>query len=134
MSASSIAVAVLLFLAVAITLCCAVGVLVMRDPLQRLHYISPPASVCAFLLVAAVLVQEQSWQSATKVLLIALMVSVVNGVATHATARAALVHMAEEMPERVPERVPVIDTEGRIIGETDMTPGEKGTQEASPWH
>ena len=134
MSAGTIAVAVSLFLAVALTFCCSIGVLVMRDPLQRLHFIAPPASLSAFLVVLAVLAQEHSWASASKVLLVALLLAVVNGVATHATARAALVHMAEEHPERISRRVPIVDLDGRIIGEADLMRGEGPAREASPWH
>jgi monovalent cation/proton antiporter MnhG/PhaG subunit len=134
MTAVSIIVAILLFLSFALTLLCAIGVLVMRDPLQRLHFIAPPASLSAFFVVAAVLVQEHSWQSATKVLLIAMLLALVNGVATHATARAALVHMASAKPCRIPERVDIVDEEGAIIGEADMAPGPRGIAEASPWH
>ena len=134
MSAAPVVIAVLLFCAVALTLCCTVGVLVMRDPLQRLHYLAPPASVSAFLIVAAVLVQEHSWQSATKVLLIAGVLSLMNGVAAHATSRAALVHMGTARPCELPERIQIIDETGAVIGEADMSPGEKGVAEVKPWH
>jgi multisubunit Na+/H+ antiporter MnhG subunit len=58
MSASDLAVDVLLGLGVAGELVCVAGVLVMRTTFDRLHYASAATSVPAFLVLAAALVKE----------------------------------------------------------------------------
>ena len=84
----SVVVALLVALAVAIDLVCAVGALAMRDPLQRLHYLAPAASLAPLLLAAALLLGEPDKQAGLKMLLLAVVLNVVNGVVTHQTARA----------------------------------------------
>jgi multisubunit Na+/H+ antiporter MnhG subunit len=58
MSASSLAVDVLLGLGVAGELLCVAGVLVMRTTFDRLHYASAATTVPALLILAATLVRE----------------------------------------------------------------------------
>jgi monovalent cation/proton antiporter MnhG/PhaG subunit len=87
----TVIVAVLLGLAVLVTVFSAVGVLVMRDPYQRLHFISPPASVSAVLVVVALLVYEPQKQAALKAFVVAFVLYFMNAVVTHATARAHFV-------------------------------------------
>jgi monovalent cation/proton antiporter MnhG/PhaG subunit len=87
----TVVVAVLLGLAVLVTVFSAVGVLVMRDPYQRLHFISPPASVSAVLVVVALLVYEPQKQAALKAFVVAFVLYFMNAVVTHATARAHFV-------------------------------------------
>jgi multicomponent Na+:H+ antiporter subunit G len=70
---------------------CAVGVLVMPDPLQKLHYLSPAATVSATLIAIAAYVDGPLLQMGNKALVVAVVLTVMNGVAGHATARAAWV-------------------------------------------
>lgn len=104
MTATSIAVAVLLAGGVAVLLLCCVGVLVMRDPFDRLHYLGPAGTLGPALIVAAVLVQHSSAAACIKIVLIGLAVLLINPVLTHATARAARIrrtgglNVAEEEP------------------------------------
>lgn len=84
----SVVVAILVGFAVAVDLASAVGLLVMRDPYQRLHYLAPPASIAAVLLTVALFLGEPDKQAALKMLVVTLLLSAVNGVVTHATARA----------------------------------------------
>ena len=86
---SRIAVDVLLALTVAIALFCAVGMLVMRDAYQRLHYLAPPASVSTLFLAVAVLIGEEDKTAFAKTALIAVLLTIMNAVVSHATARAA---------------------------------------------
>lgn len=85
-----VVVAVLLGVAALSTLIAAVGVLVMRDPLQRLHYIAPPANAAVLILIALVIegAEPAAWIKAT---LVAALLALMNGVVTHATARAVFV-------------------------------------------
>jgi monovalent cation/proton antiporter MnhG/PhaG subunit len=55
---ANVAVDILLGLGVALELVCCIGVLVMRNAYDRLHYASAALSVPAFLVLAAVIVRE----------------------------------------------------------------------------
>lgn len=134
MTLANVVVAVLLALAVGLCVLCAFGALVMRDPLQRLHFLAPPASLSAFLVVAAVLIYDHhDWQAAMKTLLVAVMLTLINAVVTHATARAALHHLAARRQAQVPAQVPVVDLEGEPIGEAQVGRGERPAEDVSPW-
>lgn len=71
------------------------GVLVMRDPYQRLHFLAPIASVSPICFTVALFFGESDKQPALKMLLIALLLNLVNGVVTHATARAHRVRQGQ---------------------------------------
>ncbi len=89
MSVREILAAVLLAVGVLIELLSAVGVLVMRNPFDRLHYLAPAMSLGPLAIAAAVLVAESDAQAKIKSVLIALVLLVTGPVLTHATARAA---------------------------------------------
>lgn len=80
--------AILVAAAVALNLASAIGVLVMRDPYQRLHYLAPPASLAPALLTIAFFVGVEDKQPALKMLFLTVLLNAINGVVTHATARA----------------------------------------------
>ncbi len=82
---------VLLALGVLLTVVCAVGVMVMRDPYQRLHFVSPPATLSAALVAGAVILHGGNLEAIVKVLLVCLLLTFQNGLVSHATARAAFV-------------------------------------------
>jgi multisubunit Na+/H+ antiporter MnhG subunit len=79
---------ILVGLAVALNLASAAGVLAMRDPYQRLHYLAPPASLAPALITIALFLDAHDKQPALKMLLLTLLLNAINGVVTHATARA----------------------------------------------
>ncbi|HET9596336.1 MAG TPA: monovalent cation/H(+) antiporter subunit G [Anaeromyxobacteraceae bacterium] len=81
------------FLAVA----CGIGVLVMRDPWQRLHFSAPPATLGAALLALAIAL-ESGPRAALKPLLVVLLLTVQNGVVTHALARAVWIRRCGPFP------------------------------------
>ncbi len=83
-----LAITALLAFAVLIALLCALGVLVMRDPYQRVHYTAPAASVSAMAIAAAVLLAEGFNQAGIKTLLVMALLFLMNAVLSHATARA----------------------------------------------
>jgi multisubunit Na+/H+ antiporter MnhG subunit len=58
MVVTNIAVDILLGLGVALELLCVVGVVVMRDTFDRLHYVGAATTVPAFLVLAAVICRE----------------------------------------------------------------------------
>ncbi|HEX6675806.1 MAG TPA: monovalent cation/H(+) antiporter subunit G [Actinomycetes bacterium] len=111
MTARQVAVAVLLTLGVGVELVCCVGVLVMRDAYDKLHYTAPATTVGSLAVAAAVVVSESFSQVGIKALLVFVALLVTNPVLTHATARAARVrqlgawHVGLEPPgSEEPER------------------------------
>ena len=91
MSVSALVVALLLAVAVGIELLCCLGVLVMRDVFDRLHYLGPATTLGPLALVVAVLVEHSSAQAIIKILLIGMVLIFTGPVLTHAIARAARV-------------------------------------------
>lgn len=89
MSAPDAAVAVLLAIAVLSGAVSGIGILAARDAYERLHYMSPVATVGAWAIAAAVVVKESVNQAGIKAILIAALIFFMNSVLTHATARAA---------------------------------------------
>jgi monovalent cation/proton antiporter MnhG/PhaG subunit len=86
-----IAVDVLLALGVGVALLSSIGIVAMRDPYQRLHFISPPASLSALCVTLAILLGEKQKQAGAKAALVAFLLYFMNAVVTHATARAHFV-------------------------------------------
>lgn len=81
--------AILLGFGVLIELLCAVGVLVMRNPFDRLHYLAPATTLGPLAIAAAVLIAESDSQAKIKSVLVAVVLLMTGPVLTHATARAA---------------------------------------------
>jgi len=82
---------ILLYAGVGTALFSTIGVFVMRDFNDRLHYLGPSGTLSICLIAAAIVLQEGASQSGTKAILCALIIFVSNPVLTHATARAARV-------------------------------------------
>jgi multicomponent Na+:H+ antiporter subunit G len=84
-----VVVAVLLGVAgVSVVISC-LGVLVMRDPLDRLHFTAPAGVLAPVVVAAAVLVEEPLSSAGIKAVIVALLLIVTTPVLSHATARAA---------------------------------------------
>jgi multicomponent Na+:H+ antiporter subunit G len=84
-----IVVAVLLAVAVLAVLISCLGVLVMRDALDRLHFTAPAATIAPVFVAAAVLVEEPLSGAGVKAVIVAVLLVVTAPVLSHATARAA---------------------------------------------
>ena len=91
MTPRGVAVAALLAVGVGIELACCVGVLVMRNLYDKLHYTAPATTVGSLAIAAAIVVQESFTQAGIKAILVFAIMLVTNPVLTHATARAARV-------------------------------------------
>ncbi|HET7787676.1 MAG TPA: monovalent cation/H(+) antiporter subunit G [Myxococcales bacterium] len=100
------AVAVLLALTAFFALAGALGVWLMGDVYQKLHYLTLPCSVSVWFLSAAVFVGEKQKQAGAKVVLIGLVLFFMNAVVTQATARAAFVRKDGQWPPRQPPPAP----------------------------
>jgi multisubunit Na+/H+ antiporter MnhG subunit len=92
-------IAALIGLAVLVEAVCCIGILVMRTPLQRLHYVGPATMVCPVLVALAVAVSKNPLSGAgLKALFIAALLVVFGPVISHATGRAALARRGPEHP------------------------------------
>ena len=84
---TDIAATVLLVAGTAVALLACLGVLLMDDALDRLHY-TGALTAAALLIGAAVLVRESFSLIGDRAIVVAVLVLVTNPVLTHATARA----------------------------------------------
>jgi monovalent cation/proton antiporter MnhG/PhaG subunit len=85
-------------------LLCCLGLVLMRNVFDRLHYAMASTTVPPFLLAAAVVVEEDWTQPAINALLIAAALFLVNPVLATATARAARVRRFGRVDARPEER------------------------------
>jgi multisubunit Na+/H+ antiporter MnhG subunit len=79
---------VLLALAVLVVASASVGVLVMRDAYQKLHYVTPAALVAPVLVAAAVFVQAGLYENTGETLVALLFMVIAGPYLSHATVRA----------------------------------------------
>ena len=79
---------VLLGLAVAIVLASAVGVLVMRDAYQKLHFVTPAAMVAPLLVALAIAVQHGVYENTGESFLALGFMLIAGPFISHATVRA----------------------------------------------
>jgi len=101
MSAPAIAVGVLLAAGVAIELACCLGVLLMRDAHDKLHYIGPAAILGPISIAAAIVIRESLSQAGVKAIVTAVLLIIANPVLTHATGRALYIRRRDHLePER----------------------------------
>jgi monovalent cation/proton antiporter MnhG/PhaG subunit len=97
MSAASILVAALLVFGVGVELACCVGVLVMDDAYDKLHYLGPAAIVGPLAIVTAIVVREAFSQAGIKAMLVAGLLIVASPVLSHATARALYIRQRDHI-------------------------------------
>jgi monovalent cation/proton antiporter MnhG/PhaG subunit len=88
-TAHDLALGVLVGAGVTGELLCCIGLVVMRDVFDRLHYAMAATTVPPFLIAAAVVVEESWTQPAINALVIAVALFVLNPALATATARAA---------------------------------------------
>jgi multicomponent Na+:H+ antiporter subunit G len=105
LSPRGILVAALLVVGVGVTLASCVGVLVMRDAYDRLHFTAPATTIAPLAIAAAIVLEERLSAAGIKALLVALALLVTNPVLTHATARAARIRQFGEWTVQEGERV-----------------------------
>lgn len=123
MTAHPIITGILLAGAVALAFLCSLGVLVMRDALQRLHFSAAVVSISAGLIAIAVWIEDADAQARIKVVLIAGVLFLMNTVLTQATARAVHIHRTGHWPPRPEDNIPVIGRD-QYAGEEPHSEGE----------
>jgi len=82
-------VAVLLVVAVIAVLISCLGMLVMRDALDQLHFTAPAATIAPMAVAVAVLLEEPLSSAGIKAVIVAVLLIITTPVLSHATARAA---------------------------------------------
>ncbi len=82
---------------VLVELGCCVGVFVMRDAYDQLHYTGPAAILGPLAFAAAIVAQEGVSQAGVKAVLVALLLVVANPVLTHATGRALYIRRRDHV-------------------------------------
>jgi multisubunit Na+/H+ antiporter MnhG subunit len=96
MSPREIIVYLLLALAALIVLASSVGILVMRDAYQKLHYVTPAAVVAPVVVGVAVLVQSGFTEDSAQTWLALVFVLADGPVLAHATIRAARIRAEDD--------------------------------------
>ncbi len=89
MTGRGVAADILLGLAVVVVLASSLGVLVMPDVYQKLHFVTPASLIAPILVAVAVLVQQGYSENAVETWLSLLFLVVAGPFLTHATIRAA---------------------------------------------
>ena len=105
---------VLVLGAVLLTLLSAWLMLRMKDEYQMMHFMSPPASVSAGLIAIAIFLQQGFRPESFKALFIVVVLTLMNAVVTHATARAFRIREAHNWHALPGEEVPERSTDKKI--------------------
>ncbi|HTW95720.1 MAG TPA: monovalent cation/H(+) antiporter subunit G [Tepidisphaeraceae bacterium] len=103
---------ILLGVAVGLTLICSIGVLVMRDAYQRLHFSAPVVTISMPLIVIAIFLESDDPQARIKGCLIFVLLLVMNSILTHATARAFRIREMGRFDPTPQEKIPVVENRG----------------------
>jgi monovalent cation/proton antiporter MnhG/PhaG subunit len=102
MSLQTIVVIVLLTFGVAVELACCLGVLMMDDALDKLHYIGPAAIFSPLAIALAIVIREALSPAGIKSLLTAALLVIVNPVLTHAIGRALYIRRRDHLEPEPP--------------------------------
>jgi monovalent cation/proton antiporter MnhG/PhaG subunit len=103
----AISIDVLLALGVLVTLLSVLGMLRMRDPYQRMHFIAAPASLSAALFTIAIFLQDGLKPESFKALVTTFVLIGMNTVVTHAAARAFRIADTKNWSPKPEEEVPI---------------------------
>ncbi len=113
----------LLGVAVGLAIVCSLGMAIMRDAFQRLHFTASVVSISSLLIVVAVFLEESQAQARLKAVLIALLLLCLNAILTHATAKATRIRKSGHWQVRPEEHIPLQGPDGR--GEVPRLPGNE---------
>jgi multisubunit Na+/H+ antiporter MnhG subunit len=102
---------VLLGLAVLIVAGASIGVLVMRDPYQKLHFVTPAALVAPLLVALAILAQVGVYENAGETFLALLFLVIAGPFLSHATIRAIRVREKGDWRQGQRAKVPAGEKE-----------------------
>ncbi len=123
MTAHQVAVDVLLGLGVAVVLVSCMGMMLMKNALQRVNFVSPPATLGIGCIAAAVILEEgftrTGAQASIKVLIVGGAFFLINAVLTHAMARAARTREHGEWEPQPGEHIPIVNRPGKYVEVTE---------------
>ena len=111
----------LLGIAVLLAFLCSIGLLVMRDPYQRMQFSTPIVSIPILLITIAIWIEDGEWQARIKSALIALILFLMNAVLSHATTRAIRIREVGRLEICAEEAIPTVDENGKALA----GPGER---------
>lgn len=114
----TISIEALLGVAVLIILASVLGMWRMKDPYQRMHYISPPASLSAILITVAIFLQQGRKPESFKAIFTTLVLIGMNTIVTHAAARAFRIAELKDWHPEKGEEVPVKASDELVSSET----------------
>jgi multisubunit Na+/H+ antiporter MnhG subunit len=103
-TAAFVATCVLLGVASVLTIVCAIGMLVVREPWKKLQFVAPPAAIAALLVSIAIRIADPRHTASMKALFVFLAFVAMNGIAAHATARAASAKQDKRWPPDANDR------------------------------
>lgn len=118
--AHAIVVATLLGLAVLLSILSALGLAVMRDAYQRLHYPAVIVSWASIFIIVAVWIDEKDPQARIKAILIGLLLFTMNSVLTSATAKAIRIQDKGHWEPHPDEGIEVVGQK-QVAGATGAT-------------
>jgi multisubunit Na+/H+ antiporter MnhG subunit len=102
--------AILVGIATAVAIVCSIGLAIVKNTLERLHFTATVTSLCVALITLAVWVDDPNWQSRIKATLIAIVLFFMNSVLSHATARAVRVFENKQLEPTSTEKIMHITT------------------------
>lgn len=102
----------LLALAVALAIVCSIGLLVMRDAYQRIHFSSPIVTLSMLFICVAIFIEDSDSQARLKAVLIYVLLLVMNSVLSHATARAIRIRQTGHWEPAAAENIPIAENKG----------------------
>lgn len=102
---------ILVWIAVALAVVCSIGLGVMKNALERLHFSAMVVSFSSGLLVVAIWMDDPDWQARWKAVCIGLLLFLMNAVLSHATARAIRIRSEGQLGPHAEEEIRVIRNE-----------------------
>ena len=102
MDLSNVAVIILVVFGVFVELGCCVGVVVMRDAYDKVHYTGPAAILGPVAFAVAIVIREGLSQAGVKAVLVALLLALANPVLAHATGRALYIRQRDHLEPAEP--------------------------------
>lgn len=106
-----LAASILVYIAVGIAFLFAIGLAIVMNALERLHFSSTLAALSSALIVVAVWVDDPTWQSRLKATLTAIILFVMNSILSHSTARAIRIREEKHFEPKPEDHIPLITKE-----------------------
>ena len=103
----TMAIELLLASAVLLALASVLGMMRMRDPYQKMHYLAAPASLTPLLITLAIFLQRGLKPESFKAVFVTLTLIGMNTVVTHAAARALRIAEVKNWRPKPGEEIPI---------------------------